>query len=131
MDKQRFLPIIYIALVWNLILDVGATLNITSLLHNVANGQYTSLPLSLRFAYAVQTLLVIYQFYFVTQLYRRNGAWSRASHLLARIFLVLAAMNALVNSLSKSQGERWNAIASTVIAIGFYVFANINFRPTH
>jgi magnesium-transporting ATPase (P-type) len=129
MNKERFLPIVYIALLWSLILDIGATLNVSSFLHSVAGGQYTSLPTFLRFAYAIQTLLVIFQIIFITQLYRRNGAWSKASYLLARIFLVLAALSTIVNSLSKSPGERWNAIAAAIIAYGFYVLGDINSRP--
>jgi hypothetical protein len=131
MNKQRFLPIVYIALTWNLILDVGATLNLSSFLHSVAGGQYDSLPTFLRFAYAVQTLLVIFQIYFITELYRRNGAWSRASYLLAEIFLVLSALSTVVNSISKSPGEHWNAIAAAIITYGFYVLGDIKFRPTH
>ena len=131
MNKQRFLPVIYIALTWNLILTAAATLNVSSLLHNVSGGQYTSLPTFLRFAYAIQTILVIYQMYFIMELYRRNGAWSRTSYLLAEVFLVLSALSTVVNSISKSPGERWNAIAAAIIAYGFYVIGDIKFRPTH
>lgn len=131
MNKQRFLPIIYIALAWNLILDGAATLNVSSFLHTVANGQYTSLPSFLRFAYAIQMLLVVFQFYFITELYRRNGSWSKVSYLLTRIFFVLAVVSTIVNSISKSPGERWNAIAAAIIAYGFYFLGDINSRPTH
>jgi hypothetical protein len=131
MNKQRLLVVVYIAFAWNFILDLSATLNISPLLHWVAGGQYESLPTFLRFAYAVQTVLVLFQAYFISELYRRNGAWSRGSYLLARIFLILSALSTLVNAISRNPAQRWNAIAAAIIAYGFYKLADINFRPIH
>lgn len=131
MRKQVILVAAYVAFAWNFIFFVAATLNISIFLNRAAGGHLDSIPASLRFAYGVQTLLVVFQMYFVTELYRRNGAWSGSSYLLARIFLVLSALSALVNSMSKSPAGHWNTIAGVIIVFGFYTLGDIHFRPTH
>ena len=121
---------VLISFLWNFYLVLGATLNSTSVLTRVAGGHFHSLPIGLRIAYGIQTLLIIYQFYFVIRLFQRNGAWSRNSYLFARIFLALSAVSALVNAVSRSSAERWNAIAAAIIAVGYYFLGNVNLRPT-
>jgi hypothetical protein len=119
------------SLVWNFYLVLGATLNNKSILTRVAGGGFDSMPMGLRIAYGVQSALIIYQMYFVTMLYRRNGAWSKNSYLIARIFLILSGVGTLVNAISRSPAERWNAIAALIITVGFYFLGNVNLRPTH
>lgn len=121
---------VLIALAWNLYLVIGAALNIEAILPRVAGGGYDSLPVALRIVYFVQILLTIFQIGFVTILYARDGAWSRNSYLITRIFLVLAVVSTLVNAVSRSHPERWNAISAATIAVGFYFLGNVKIRPT-
>lgn len=130
MKKKIIFGAVLLAFAWNLFLVVAATLNISSILPRVAGGQLDTMPTGLRILYGFQALLVIFQIYFSAQLYQRKGAWSKRSFLMSRIFLIIAAFGAVVNSVSPSPAERWNAIAAVVIAYGFYVLAGPNFRPT-
>lgn len=130
MKNKLLLAGVLASFIWNFYLVSGATLNSSAVLTRVAGGNFDSIPLGLRIAYGVQTLLIVYQFYFVIRLYQRNGAWSRNSYLFARIFLALSAVSALVNAVSRSSAERWNAIAAAIIAIGYYFLGNVNLRPT-
>ena len=130
MKNKLLLVGVLASFIWNFYLVLGATLNSSAVLTRVAGGNFDSIPVGLRIAYGVQTLLIVYQFYFVIRLFKRNGAWSRNSYLFARIFLALSAVSALVNTVSRSSVERWNAIAAAIIALGYYFLGNINLRPT-
>jgi len=130
MQRKVILSSAWMALLWNLYLVVGAALNIEAILPRVAGGGFESMPTGLRFVYGFQTLLVGFQFFFLARLYLRNGAWSKASYLITRIFFVLSVVGALMNAVSRSPLERWNAIAAVVIAIAFYVLGNVKTRPT-
>ncbi|MBI3429189.1 MAG: hypothetical protein HY050_03840 [Actinobacteria bacterium] len=127
--KQVILGASLISLLWNLYYVIGATLNISSLLTRIAEGQYQSIPIPLRFAYGVQSLIVIFEFFFIIALYKHVGAWSKNSYLLARIFLVLALLSTFVNFASRSPLAQWNTISAVVVAFGFFSLAEIRFRP--
>lgn len=129
MKKKTVLAAALISLAWNLYLVIAATLNVTSLLPRIAGGQYHSLPMALRFVYAIQGIIVVFQIFFIIQLYIRNGAWSKNSYLLARIFLLLAGISAFVNFASRSPAERWNALAAAIIAYAYFVLAEMKLRP--
>jgi hypothetical protein len=129
MTKKLILASAWLALLWNLYLVSGATLNIDSILPRVAGGGFESLPGGLRFVYGIQTVLVGFQFVFLARLYNRDGAWSKNSYLITRIFLILSGVSTLVNAVSRSHLERWNAIAAAVIAVAFYVLGNVKTQP--
>jgi hypothetical protein len=129
MKKQIILGASLIAFAWNLYLVVGATLNVSSLMTRVAGGGYESLPIALRFAYGIQTLIVIFEMVFITSLYQHAGAWSKNSYLLSRIFLILSTLGAFVNVASNSPDEKWNAIPAAIIAYGFFSLAEMRFKP--
>lgn len=128
-QKKVLLVGAWIALVWNLYLVLGATFNVSAILPRVAGGGYESLPVGLRFVYGIQTLLVVFQFAFLARLYTRDGAWSKNSYLITRIFLILSGVSALVNAISRSHLERWNALPAALIAVAFYVLGNVKSQP--
>ena len=130
MRNRLLLGAVLASFIWNFYLVLGATLNNKSILNRVAGGGFESMPLGLRIAYGVQSVLIIYQMYFIVRLYFRNGTWSKNSYLLARIFMALSGVSTLVNAISRSSAERWNAIAALIITVGFYYLGNVNLRPT-
>ncbi len=130
MRNRLLLGAVLLSFLWNFYLVVGATLNDTAILNRVAGGGFNSMPTGLRFAYGVQSILILYQMYFIIKLYLRNGTWSKNSYLLARIFMALSGVSTLVNAISRSSVVRWNAIAALIIAVGFYFLGNVNLRPT-
>ncbi len=118
-----------LSLAWTFYLTASVALNVTSVAPRVAGGQLHSFSGALRFTYGVQAIVVIFQLIFLVQLFKRSGVWSNASHLLARIFLILSALSAIVNLLSKNPLERWNAIPAFAIAYGYLVIGALNIRP--
>lgn len=128
-NKQLILGASLMALLWNLYLVIGATLNLSSLMSRVAGGRYHSLPMALRFAYSIQSLIVIFEIFFIVALYKHVGAWSKNSFLLSRIFLILSVLSAFVNFASRSSDERWNTIPAVIAAYGFFSMAEMRFRP--
>lgn len=129
MKKQVILGASLAALLWNLYLVAGATLNVSALMTRVAGGGYESLPFGLRIAYGFQTLIVLFEFFFIVALYQHAGAWSKNSYLLSRIFLILSTISAFVNFASNSPDEKWNAIAAAIVAYGFFSLAEMRFKP--
>jgi len=129
MKKKVALVASLASFAWNFYLTAAVALNVTSIAPRVAGGQLHTFSGALRFTYGVQALVVIFQFVFLIQLFKRSGVWSNSSYLLARIFLILSTLSAVVNLMSRSSLERWNAIPAFVIAYGFLVLGALNFRP--
>lgn len=129
MKKKIVLAASLLSLGWNLYLTASVALNSLSVAPRVAGGELQSFSGALRFTYAVQAIVVIFQFFFMVQLFKRNGVWSKSSYLLARIFLILSGLSAVVNLFSRSSEERWNVIPASAIALGYLVLGALNFRP--
>lgn len=129
MKKKIVLAASLLSLGWNLYLTASVALNSLSVAPRVAGGELHSFSGALRFTYAVQAIVVIFQFFFMVQLFKRNGVWSKSSYLLARIFLILSGLSAVVNLFSRSDLERWNVIPASVIALGYLILGALNFRP--
>ena len=129
MKKQLVLIASLASLAWTFYLMASVTLNFTSVAPRVAGGQLHAFTPILRITYGVQAIVVIFQFFFLLELFKRGGVWSKATFMLARIFLILAALNAVVNLASKSAPQHWNTIASLATVYGFLVLGSLNFRP--
>jgi hypothetical protein len=129
MKKKIVLVASLLALIWTFYLTASVALNSMSVAPRVAGGQLHVFSSALRFTYGVQAIVVLFQFIFLVQLFKRSGVWSNSSFMLARIFLVLSGLSALVNMMSKSPLERWNAIPAFAIAYAYIVLGSLNFRP--
>lgn len=129
MKRKVVLVASLLSLVWTFYLTASVALNSLSVAPRVAGGGLHSFSGALRFTYGVQALVVLFQLFFVVQLFKRSGVWSSTSYLLARIFLILSGLSAVVNLMSRSSLERWNAIPALVIAYAYIVLGSLNFRP--
>lgn len=129
MKKKILLGAALISLAWNFYLTAAVALNVLSVASRVAGGQLHSFSAALRFTYGVQALVVLFQLFFMVQLYKRSGVWSKTSYLLARIFLILSALSAVVNLVSHSSTERWNVVPAVIIAVGYLLIGDLNFQP--
>jgi hypothetical protein len=129
MKKKILLVATLLSLGWTLYLTASVALNSLSVAPRVAGGELHSFSAALRFTYGVQAIVVLFQFFFIVQLFMRSGVWSKSSYLLARIFLILSALSAVVNLASRSSTERWNAIPAFAIALGYLVIGQLNFQP--
>jgi uncharacterized membrane protein len=129
MKKKLVLIASLLSLAWNFYLTIGVALNATSLASRVAGGQLHTFSSALRFTYGVQAGVVVFQFIFLFQLFRRPGVWSNSSYLLARIFLILSGLSGVVNLVSRNPLERWNAIPAFALAYGYVVLGALSSRP--
>ncbi len=129
MKKKIVLALSLLSLIWTLYLTASVALNSLSVAPRVAGGELHSFSAALRFTYAVQALVVLFQLFFLVQLFKRSGVWSGTSYLLARIFLILFGLSAAVNLISRNPLERWNAIPAIAIAYAYFVLGALNFRP--
>ena len=111
--KSLTKPLLVASLVWNIYLVVGVILNQSYALTRAAGGQYESFPMGIRVAYLVTLAIVIYQaLIFFTKV--KRPAW------IYKVFFFLGIASFLVNAISRSTNERWNAIPAAVIAFAFY-----------
>lgn len=129
MKKKVALAASLLSLAWTLYLTASVAFNSLSVASRVAGGQLHTFSGALRFTYAVQAIVVLYQLFFLVQLFKRHGVWSKSSYLLARVFLILSGLSGAVNLMSRSPLERWNAIPAFAIAYAYIALGALNFRP--
>ena len=111
--KSLIKPLLGMSLVWNIYLVVGVILNQSYARTRAAGGQFESFPTGIRFAYLITLAILIYQvLLFFTQV--KRPPW------IYKVFFFLGIASLIVNAISRSSNERWNAIPATVIAYGFY-----------
>jgi hypothetical protein len=111
---NRFLrPLLALSLGWNIYLVAGVILNQSYALTRAAGGQFETFPAGIRIAYLITLAILIYQvLLFFTQVKRPTWIYI--------VFFFLGIASTLVNAISRSNNERWNAISAAVIAYGFY-----------
>ncbi len=123
MQLRRTLYLATVAsFVWNLALVVGVVLDASYAYRRAAGGQFSGFPLAVRITYVVITVVVTYQLRTFHRLFRGDRispAW------LPRAFFFLSLASVLVNAISPSSAERFNAIPAAVIAYAFW-----RLRPT-
>jgi hypothetical protein len=80
--------------------------------------------------YGIEALLMIGQIYFGKLLYYRNGAWSISSWRLGQLLIVLYGVSTLLNALSRSSAERFNALFAVICMWAFYELVG-RAKPIH
>lgn len=109
--------VITLSMAWNLALVLGVVFNQSFALTRAAGGQFESFPTAIRAAFIVTAALLIVEYRTLLNLWGHrsiNPPW------LPRLFLIISLISALVNAISRSSAERWNAIPALVIAYGFW-----------
>ena len=111
--KSLIKPLLAISLAWNIYLVAGVILNQSYALTRAAGGQYSTFPTGIRIAYLLTFAILIYQILiFFTQVKRPSWIY--------KVFFFLGIISTLMNAISRSSNERWNAIPAALIAYGFY-----------
>lgn len=103
-----------ISLLWNIYLVVGVITNSSYALTRAAGGQYETFPMGIRVAYVVTLLILFYQSLLLL------GNLQSPRWILSAM-LVMGAISVLVNAISRSADERWNAIPAAIIAAAVYL----------
>lgn len=106
-------PLLALSLAWNIYLVAGVILNQSYALTRAAGGQYETFPAGIRVAYLITIAILFYQVLVLfTQVKRPTWVY--------RVFFFLGIASFLVNAISRSSNERWNAIPAAIIAFAFY-----------
>jgi hypothetical protein len=111
--NRFFRLLLALSLGWNIYLVAGVILNQSYALTRAAGGQFESFPAGIRFAYLITLAILIYQVLLLfTQVKRPTWIY--------KVFFFLGIASFLVNAISRSSDERWNAIPAAIIAFAFY-----------
>lgn len=111
--KHLFKSALLLSLGWNIFLVIGVITNQEYAITRAAGGQFESFPTGIRIAYCLTLAILIFQ----SQILFSKKRWPRA---LYALFFFLGCSSVLMNAISRSADERWNAIPGLVIAIAFY-----------
>ena len=121
MKKQVFNILLFPALVINFYLVFSGALNIKSMLPRIAGGGYDSLPIGLRLIYLGFSVFMIWQLLYANRLVNMPTPWSSRTYRSVGALIALSIFSALLNAVSRSPVERWNAIPALMVALGFYI----------
>ena len=101
------------SLLWNIYLVIGVISNQSYAFRRAAGGQFTSFPTGIRVAYVITLVILLYQ----TLLLLGNQS---TPHWVLTAMFVVGLLSVLVNAISRSPLERWNAIPAAIIAYAVY-----------
>jgi hypothetical protein len=111
--KSLLRPLLALSLAWNIYLVAGVIFNQSYALTRAAGGQYETFPTGIRAAYLLTLAILVYQvLLFFTHI--KRPMW------IYKAFFLLGIASTLMNAMSRSGNERWNAIPAAVIAYGFF-----------
>lgn len=109
--KQVFKIGFYLASIWSLFIVSLVVIGNEWALPRAAGGQFESFPIWLRFLYLINVALISFQVY----------VFARSKLKFLSFFLYLNLASAIVNLLSRSTLERWNALAAAAMALAIWV----------
>lgn len=118
-----------VSLAWSAGLTALAAAGNTWVLDRVSGGYFAGeeLPLPLRVVYVCFTVLLLGVAWLAWR-YFSNSASGRQRRL-GRLAIAVLSLSTVVNAISRSQVERYNAIAALVAAIGIVVLRRRPTRP--
>ena len=108
-----------ISLLWNIYLVLGVVNNQSYALTRAAGGHYESFPTGIRIAYVITLMILLYQSLVILGNHH-------APQWVLNAMLVMGVLSVIVNAISRSANERWNAIPAAVIAYAVYLRAKRN-----
>lgn len=99
----------------------SAALGFAWVLPRVAGGQLDEMPLNLRIVYAVFSFVSIAVAWLGWRMWRDGGAVSVRVKRYSLGVIVIYSVSTVVNALSSSELERWNAVAAFVVVVATWV----------
>lgn len=112
------------------LLLASAALDLGWALPRVMNGQYESLPWTLRLAFLGAAALMIAQVVFARRLLEHGGAWSGPSAVASMLLVLLYVLSTVLSAISPSGDSRWNAIPAFALMLSFFMLRAPEERPT-
>ena len=109
--------VVAVSMIWNMYLVVGVVFGASYALQRTAGGQFTSFPTAIRISYVLTLAILLWQA--VVYVKFTMGKVISPTWVLPALFYVEAA-SFVVNLLSRSSLERWNAIPAGIVAYVFF-----------
>lgn len=100
----------YLASLWSLFIVSLVVLNIEWALPRAAGGQFEAFPTWLRLLYIGNLTLLSLQIF----------AYAKRQIRMMRFFFWLSSLSAVVNAISRSPLERWNALPAGITAFALW-----------
>lgn len=110
-----------VSLTFNVIVLASVALNLEWVQSHAAGGRFTDFPIEIRIGYFVQTLFML-SFMYLLWKYQDKPLTSRASNL-AKVIGYLFVISIVLQLISPTPSERWNAIPASIIAVTFLVLS--------
>lgn len=111
------IPLSLISLAYNFAILLSVTLNLDWVRTRAAGGQFTDFPFAVRFVYFLMAFGMIYLMAMLWN--HREIHITDKTPVLARILGYVFILSTLLQLISRSPDERWNAIPALVIALTF------------
>lgn len=126
MQKDLLAKLAYLSILWGIFLNLAVVTNADFALKIAAGGQFQSFPAQVRVIYFLQLLLLTLQFRTFRNLLTRRvikPTW------LVNFFIFTSTLGLILNLISRSPAERWNAIPLAIITYAFWKFRKVNQSP--
>jgi len=118
MNRRLVLVAVELCLAWSVVLTGLAAIGNSWVLDRVSGGFYavSVMPGWLRLVYGVMALLCVVVMWLEFRFYARTATVGQRR--IGRLVVVLFLVSTLVNALSQSPPERWNALPAAVVMLG-------------
>lgn len=107
-----------LSLIYNTTLLVSVFLNLDWVKTRAAGGQFDSFPVILRFVYLIMAVGMVYLMILIRGFFK--GLSVTKSQVFLRNLGVLFSISFVMQLISRSANERWNAIPAAMIAATFF-----------
>ena len=111
-----------LSLTYNIILLFSVSLNYDWVRTRAAGGGFDSFPMIIRVTYFFMAAFMGALMFWLWD--KRNGINTIRGYRFATVLAVLFSISTLMQLISQSSDERWNAIPAAILAITFWVLRN-------
>jgi uncharacterized membrane protein len=111
-----------LSLTYNIILLFSVSMNYDWVRTRAAGGGFDSFPISIRIAYFFMAAFMGALMFWLWD--KRNGINTIRGYRFATVLAVLFSISTVMQLISQSSDERWNAIPAAILAITFWVLRN-------
>ncbi|MFM7860401.1 MAG: hypothetical protein ACKO8C_03195 [Candidatus Nanopelagicaceae bacterium] len=113
-----------LSLIYNFIILLSVSLNMEWVRTRAAGGQYESFPIGIRIIYFIMASFMGTLIFWLWD--HRNQILDGPSRRLARIFGITFLISTMLQLISRSPDERWNAIPAFILAVTFFQLTRVN-----
>ena len=115
------IPASIASLVYNFVLLLSVTLNLEWSKTRAAGGQFESFPVFLRILYFFMAVMMAAIAFWIWNI--RKQSLNERSKRISKLACVIFSLSTIIQLISQSADERWNAIPALILAVTFFAIA--------